>query len=445
MNEVRLVVRENGKDWSGIIAADQAKRVVAALSADPVTLAELEVAAERFMNLLPGELLFDGFTRKLRDDPHDEGLVVIDLIARLVLVDADRHQWDSAGYVSYLDKQDFWNASLAYQLADDWLFVEDRRKWRALAKSRRCQAADDMPRIARDIFYGMPMLTHVAHETFLAFAQRDLIEAQVRQRWIRRARVRLAKHAGIAPNEVDPALLTEEQITPKSWSEEEIYSSPFYDALKEIHASWLLTPRAEWGGQCPRTVALQHLDHLTCDLEDRSDQWSSTRKCPRGLDKSSFAYRYGGFGTHEWITYYELMRALLWDCWKHLADSQRTESSPGKSDPEATEQFVAAEVPRLEAVRDEWLDRPDPQCHHRTPRMIIELERQRIPLTAHPADATPDSDCPCCQSIRLGSGPTFWHYDTSAMDDHFAFDLYCETPEEWEEQHDHWKVSPEGG
>ena len=48
MSEVRLVVREAKCDWSGTIHASCADRAVAALSADPVTLEELELATERF-------------------------------------------------------------------------------------------------------------------------------------------------------------------------------------------------------------------------------------------------------------------------------------------------------------------------------------------------------------------------------------------------------------
>ena len=48
MSEVRLVVREAERDWSGTIHGSCADRAIAALSADPVTMEELEVATERF-------------------------------------------------------------------------------------------------------------------------------------------------------------------------------------------------------------------------------------------------------------------------------------------------------------------------------------------------------------------------------------------------------------
>ena len=99
-------------------------------------------------------------------------------------------------------------------------------------------------------------------------------------------------------------------MTCPQWTEE---------TIREIHAAWLLTPRSDLGGASPREVAMTQLGHLEWDLQDRCEQWSRLGECPRGLDKSSFAFRYGGFGTHELVEYYELVRALLRSSWDHLA------------------------------------------------------------------------------------------------------------------------------
>jgi hypothetical protein len=48
MSEVRLVVREPARDWSGTVHGSLADCAIAALSADPVSLAELETACARF-------------------------------------------------------------------------------------------------------------------------------------------------------------------------------------------------------------------------------------------------------------------------------------------------------------------------------------------------------------------------------------------------------------
>lgn len=46
-----------------------------------------------------------------------------------------------------------------------------------------------------------------------------------------------------------------------------------------------------------------------------------------------------------------------------------------------------------------------------------------------------DEDCECCRMMameaEMGFGPTFWHLDTSNMEEEFAFST-CLTRQEWE-------------
>ena len=100
--------------------------------------------------------------------------------------------------------------------------------------------------------------------------------------------------------------------------------------------------------------------------------------------------------------------------------------------------FLTTEVPRLENVRETWLDEPDPELYGRTPRSIIDRERARLPEEACGHDLIVDPDCPCCQMIGDLPGPSFWHLDGSSMDNDFAFDIYCRTREEWEEEQQAW-------
>src|SRR5207249_4903173 len=130
------------------------------------------------------------------------------------------------------------------------------------------------------------------------------------------------------------------------------------------HAAWLLTPRQDLGGVCPRDVALARHDHLSRDLQDQCERWSLLGQCPPGLDRPSLAFRYGGFGTHELVQYYGLVRELLWSCWQRLVDLEKT-PPPAASGAETVTvgDFLTSEVPRLENVRALWFDRPDPECH----------------------------------------------------------------------------------
>ncbi len=383
MSEVRLVVREAGQDWSGTIHGSSADRAIAALSADPVTLAELEIACGRFEKPGPNRRFFLNLSAGLCDEPHDAGLVVIDLAARLVVVDSTYSSPGSSGTVTHHDGHRATGTRLSYHLADDWLFVSDSFQWPGLAEQRRRERAARPPLDARAVFYGRPLIEFIARETFAAHAR-------------------------------------------------ETTDSAVQNAIKEIHAAWLLTPRDDLGGVCPRDVALERHDQLMWDMQDRSEQWSMLKECPPGLDESSFAYRHGGFGTHELVEYYELVRELLWSCWERLDESGKTQPITDGSESLTVENFLTSELPYLERVRDEWFDAPDPECHGRTPRSIIDRERARLPEGMSGHDAIVDPDCPCCQMMADMPGLAFWSLDSSNMDDDFAFDIHHRTREEWE-------------
>jgi hypothetical protein len=406
MSEVRLVVREADRDWSGTIHGSCADRAIAALSADPVTLDELEVAVSRFERAVPGRRFFSNLSEGLCDEPYDAGLVVIDLVARLIVADSTYSSPGLEGSVQYHDGHRCTDMDLRYHLADDWLISTDSMCWRGVAEERRREQAAKPLRDARPVFYGRPMLEFIAREAFAAFARRDEIAAAFR---------------------------------PKAWPGEGRGASPFYDTISQIHAAWMLTPREDLGGACPREVALDRRGHLVWDMQDRCEQWSLTGVRPPRLAKSSPAYRYGGFGTHELVKYYDLLRELLWSCWEHLTEQAETAKATHRLESMTVGDFLAGEIPRLEKVSEAWLDTPDPECHGRTPRSIIDRERARLPLAMSSHEAMHDPDCPCCQMAADMPGQAFWHLDGSGMDDDFAFDMYKRTRAEWDEERRRWE------
>lgn len=432
MSEVRLVVREADRDWSGTIHGSCADRAIAALSADPVTMDELEAVYARFAKRDPDHRFLSNLRSGLNDEPYDAGLVIIDLVARLVVVDSTYSSPGQRGHVEYHNGKFSTDKSLSYHLADDWHFSNDGENWRHLAEERRRERAAKPELDSRAIFYGRPMLEFVARETFAAFARRDAIAAAVRAERIEKARQRQSKEADIPHILGGETELTDEAIAPKTWPGQEVYASPFYDTLRNIHASWLLTPRDDLGGVSPRQIALERRGHLSRDEEDRCHQWSVMGQCPPGLVETSHAYRYGGFGTHELVMYYELIRELLWSCWNHLGEMA------DESEALVIGNFHRLEVPRLECVRDAWFDAPNPEFHGRTPRSIIARERARLPEGMSGHHAIVDPDCPCCQMMADMPGPMFWHLDGSGMDDDFAFDIYRHTREEWDAERREW-------
>jgi hypothetical protein len=126
MSEIRLVIREARGDWSGTVPGSSADRAIAALSADPVTLTELEAACARFEKPIPNRSFFANLSAGFRDEPYDAGIVVIDLAARLIVVDSTCSSPGSAGEVCYHNGHCATDTWLRYHLAEDWLFSRDR-------------------------------------------------------------------------------------------------------------------------------------------------------------------------------------------------------------------------------------------------------------------------------------------------------------------------------
>ena len=145
------------------------------------------------------------------------------------------------------------------------------------------------------------------------------------------------------------------------------------------------------------------------------------------------AFRFGGFGTHEIVIYYDLLRHLLGSCRRRLAETAGETTPCADLEFGTLGDFLTTEVPRLERLRDDWLDAPDAEFHGRTPRSVIDHERARIPEAVSGDETVIDHDCPLCQMNADMPGPVFWHLDGCNMDPDFAFSLHG-THEEWEEE-----------
>ena len=121
LSDTRLVIRESARDWSGTIHASDADRAVAALSADPITLEELEAAFARFARPIRGRRFLANLSHGLCDEPYDAGLIVIDLAARLIVVDSTYSSPGTRGVVPYHDGRCATDLRVKYHLAGDWL------------------------------------------------------------------------------------------------------------------------------------------------------------------------------------------------------------------------------------------------------------------------------------------------------------------------------------
>lgn len=385
MSGWRLLIR----DWEKDLWADRdggfVMGVFAALSADPETIEELDAALERF-NARKG-YFFEGFAEGLEDQPRPEGLAIFDLAARLVVWDSTYDMPELDGTIAYHNGKRETRMGVSYTLSDEWMLTDTASGWRELAEQRRQTRRLDPPLDARAVLYGEPLLRFIAEETFESFRTLPVP----------------AEREGD-----DPAFDHE------------------YDLIRDIHGRWMLTPREDLRGRTPRDLMQAGRSHVDADLETRRLQWAHMRRCPPGLHPTSTAYRLGGFGTHEIVVYYDLVRELLWQCRQHVADYLQEHG-----DLATRAGFVAREVEVLEGVRETWLDSP----HGGTPpsaRTLILHERARLPEVSSEQDWGTDHNCPFCRSQRELAEPTFLHLGSAHMDDDFAFAFWHDTFEEWQ-------------
>lgn len=387
MSQVRLVIRDAQRSVWADRHGGFADRVIAALGDDPETLDELDRALERF--IAPDEWSnLRGFYEGVDDRPFDAGVVIIDLAARLIVCDSTYSEAMTDGFVAYDDRTGATDVHIGYHLDNDWLIVRDTMGWRGLANERRGARASRPPRDVRAVVYGPPLLAFIARACFDAFAE-----------------------AGEPP--------------------EPDWNSPQYraerDRVKDIHARWLLEPLDALNGDSPRDAMMARLRHVDRCLHDRSERWSMMLEPPRGLDPESAAYRFAGFGTHEMVVYYDLVRDLIWTARLQLVRWMRTLDAAGSADA-----FHKAIGPVLAEQLECLLDEPNPEFDGRTPRSIIANERARVPEAMTGEEAVVDHDCPLCRMQAEMPGPVFWFLDGCNMDDEFAFSIHHDTREQWD-------------
>ena len=402
MSEVKIVLKDARRAIHATRHGGFADAVIAALSAEPETIEELEAAVERFE--VPGESgFFDSFSQGIDDEPYDAGLVVIDLAARLLVCDSTYWHPEPSGCVFYHDGTQSTDVEIDFHLSEDWFLSSQADGWRGLAEERRRERASTPQIDARAVLYGTAMLRSIAEGCWSGF--------------------------------VDPATaICGEPKNAESSDEADDDEGPAAKAVSQIHARWLMTPRNDLNGLAPRDVLLAKHKFIDWDLQDRANQWSRMHKCPPGLDRESHAFRFAGFGTQEIVVYYELVRDLVWAC----VDQIKTIGDDLRAKAMTVGDFLPAEIPRLDALREERWNRPDPECIGLSPRQVAEHERARLPEGMSGHEAVVDPDCPLCEMVADRPGPVFWHLDGCNMDPDFAFSVH-RTKAEWEQEEEEYR------
>ena len=130
MSEVKLNLIDAQNILSGTIHGSVVDRCVAALSAEPETIAELGAALGRYIRPQEGVSPFPFFrsSSEIDSEPWDAGLVVIDLAARIVAIESSYSYPQPEGEVHYHDGEKSTDISVPYRLPADWLL--DRKSTR---------------------------------------------------------------------------------------------------------------------------------------------------------------------------------------------------------------------------------------------------------------------------------------------------------------------------
>lgn len=424
MSEVKLNLVDARKILCGTIHGSIGNACVAALSAEPESISELEAALKRYVRPRPLRHIpksdvpkttqivvrdppgvFASFhsVSEIDEEPWDAGVLIIDLVTRIVASQSSYSQPQPKGEVLYHDGGQPTDLVVLYSVSDDWKFLDSISQYKSCRSARKRERVNNTPLDARSVLYGRPLL--------------EFIVNSVRQSPVCRE-VRFETQAWLSDECADLPVANNTPAVPAN----ETVDEKLAGEISAIHARWLMTGRADLRGQSPRDVLLAKQDFIDFDLHTRQLQWTEQGEGPPCLAPDSSAYRFAGFGTHECVLYYDLVRHLLW----RTLHFQETNDSIE----------LETEIARLEQTKTEWLENPQEDVDGRIPGIIIDNERRRLPITLQAQDMIIDEDCELCvmsaNEVAMGYGPAFWCLDGSHMEDSFPFSFF-RTQAEWDQ------------
>jgi len=481
MSEIRLNIVDWERTISGQVHGSVGDAVVAALSAEPETIHELELALERFVRPprehspscshhdshtggademdqvahadhaphADGASAADeraawpspfAFFRHGPDlEPYDAGIIVVDLAGRVVAVDSTYSLPQASGEV----------CCLGYEMLDHFTgdpFIDEDEMPDGEEIPGVEYISTDLADAANNTMPARLILPYRLPDDWLFVRSIPEYEGVCRERRARRsdlepidarevlygrgllefiaremAAAAKAREASV-PALAEPAIESETQA-PEAGDDTENDSlaaadPEAYNLMVEAHAKWLMTGRNDLWGRTPREVLLDKQDSIGFDLHTRQLQWSFTGEPPSPIPSSSHAYRFAGFAVEEIVIYYYLVRFLMRESYKGAC--QKPETS------------LADEIARLEALKTGWLESPHRDYMNRSPMQIMESERRRLPIAVSGREAMVDEEnCAVCAAMANDKTPYFWHLDGCNMDDRFEFSFH-KTMEEWE-------------
>ena len=276
MSEVKLNLIDGRQILCGTIHGSIGDACVAALSAEPESISELEAALKRYVRVgrspnnpmhsvsqaiegvakdLPGLFALFHPVSEIDEEPWDAGILIIDLAARIVAAESTYSQPQARGEIAYHDGQRSTELAVLYGVSDEWKFLNGITEYKACSLERNRERANQTPLDARSVLYGPALLEFIVNSV----RQSPIcVEARLQNSI---AEVLVANDAlSVAADETTDTLLADE--------------------LSAIHARWLMTCRDDLAGQSPRDVLLAKQDFIDFDLHTRQLQWTMQGEGP---------------------------------------------------------------------------------------------------------------------------------------------------------------------
>ncbi len=334
MSYVRLVILDFEQTLSGEVHGNMSDAVVASLSAEPQTIRELESALSRFARPSTEHSPFANFRTGQDLEPFDAGIVIVDLAVRIVVSDSTYSLPGPSGEIAYHDGEQLTAVRLPYLLSDEWHFVNSVQEYEDARRTRQAEGDRLTPFDVREVLYGKALCQFIAKE-ILSIPTAELAPLGT----------------DIFAQEKEPSSPDAEDLP--SNSEGAPSSSKAEELFAEIHAKWLVTKREDLGDRTPREILLAKKEFVDFDLHSRELQWSFTGECPPPLPHTSHAYRLAGFGIHEVVIYYDLIRHLINESYMRAGAENNVS--------------IADETKRLEEIKAAWLETSNSDYLNKTP------------------------------------------------------------------------------
>lgn len=262
MSEIRINIITSSQTISGTIHGSFGDVIVASLTAEPETIEELEMAIQRFIKRESDWSFFRSFRKFENCEPYDAGLLVFDLVAKVIMAESTYSYYSADGTVR-IKTDSGENFMLPYRLSDDWKRVGSMAEFHYAQENGRERLASNPPFDIRKVLFGKPLFEFIISE----------------------------------------------YLGDKDSKDEDLFTN--------IHAKWLMTARNDLRGKTPREILLEKQEFISSDLHSRFLQWSFEKSQPPPLSKDTNAYKFAGFGTNEIVVYYDLVRYLLGECFEH--------------------------------------------------------------------------------------------------------------------------------